>query len=91
MIVPVIAIGVFDRNISDHVLMQVPELYRNSRGNRLFNLKRFMAYMLDGIYQGAVIYFFLLYAYDTTTARRDGYDVQMYEFSVRARCCSGPC
>jgi hypothetical protein len=32
--------------------------------------------------QSAVIYFFILYSYDTTTARSDGYDIQMYEFST---------
>lgn len=36
--------------------------------------------------QSAVIYFFLLYAYDTTTARADGYDITMYEFSVSRLC-----
>ena len=30
-----------------------------------------------------MIFFFLLYAYNTTTARSDGYDVTMFEFSVR--------
>lgn len=32
--------------------------------------------------QSVVVYFFLYYAYDTTTARQDGYDVGMYEFST---------
>ncbi|SCZ97715.1 BZ3500_MvSof-1268-A1-R1_Chr4-3g07400 [Microbotryum saponariae] len=81
-LLPVIAIGVFDRSVSDRVLMQVPELYVYGRKGALFGLKRFTFYMLDGIYQSAVIYFFLAYAYDTTTARRDGYDIQMYEFST---------
>ncbi|SCV69075.1 BQ2448_2095 [Microbotryum intermedium] len=79
---PVIAIGVFDRSVSDRVLMQVPELYVFGRKGKLFGLVRFSVYMLDGIYQSAVIYFFLAYAYDTTTARSDGYDIQMYEFST---------
>lgn len=50
-LVPVIAIGVLDRNISDSTLVQVPELYAYGRSGKLFNLKRFSAYMLDGIYQ----------------------------------------
>ena len=32
--------------------------------------------------QSAIIYFFILYSYDTTTSRSDGYDIGMYEFSV---------
>ena len=81
-LVPVIGIGIFERNISDKVLMVVPELYEVGRKGKLFGLYRFSIYMLDGIYQSAVIYFFILYAYDSTTARRDGYDVQIYEFST---------
>ncbi|GAA5987172.1 hypothetical protein JCM11641_002155 [Rhodosporidiobolus odoratus] len=81
-LVPVIFIGIFDRNIGERVLMAVPELYEMGRKGKLFGIIRFSIYMLDGIYQSAIIYFFILYAYDTTTARSDGYDVQMYEFST---------
>ncbi|BGP06096.1 hypothetical protein JCM10049v2_001915 [Rhodotorula toruloides] len=81
-LVPVIFIGIFDRHVGERVLMAIPELYERGRRGKLFGIVRFSIYMLDGIYQSAVIYFFLLYAYDTTTARRDGYDIQMYEFST---------
>ncbi|GJN88512.1 hypothetical protein Rhopal_001478-T1 [Rhodotorula paludigena] len=81
-LIPVIFIGIFDRNVGERPLMAVPELYEDGRKGRLFGLIRFSIYMLDGIYQSAVIYFFLLYSYDTTTARSDGYDVNMYEFST---------
>lgn len=46
LVVPVIAIGVFDRNISDNVLMNVPELYEVGRLGRLFGIRRFCVYML---------------------------------------------
>lgn len=32
--------------------------------------------------QSVIIFFFINYAYDTTTARPDGYEVGMYEFST---------
>ena len=35
----------FDRNISDYVLMSVPELYADGRLGRLFGLRRFSVYM----------------------------------------------
>ncbi|GAA6027010.1 hypothetical protein JCM8097_006037 [Rhodosporidiobolus ruineniae] len=81
-LIPVIFIGIFDRNIGERVLMAVPELYEVGRRGKLFGIIRFSVYMLDGVYQSAVIYFFILYAYDTTTPRRDGYDIPMYEFST---------
>ncbi|GAA5954486.1 hypothetical protein JCM3765_004472 [Sporobolomyces pararoseus] len=81
-LIPVIFIGIFDRDVGERALMWVPELYERGRKGKLFGLVRFAIYMLDGIYQSVVIYFFLLYSYDTTTARSDGYDINMYEFST---------
>jgi phospholipid-translocating ATPase len=42
----------------------------------------FIIYMIDGIYQSAVIYFIIQYAYFSPTARSDGYGVALYEFST---------
>ncbi|ORY23821.1 putative phospholipid-translocating ATPase [Naematelia encephala] len=81
-LLPVIAIGLFDRNIDADVLMALPELYTRSRDGRYFGLRRFGYYIFEGIYQSAVIYFIINYAYVTTTARGDGYDVHIYEMST---------
>ena len=62
--------------------MQVPELYRYGREGSWFGLKWFCLYMLDGVYQSAIIFFMILYTYMTNTARPDGYDVDMLEFST---------
>lgn len=43
--------GVMDQNISERALMAVPELYRYGRDGKLFGLKRFAIYMIDGVYQ----------------------------------------
>ena len=43
--------GLFDRIVDDHVLMDLPELYKHSRQGEYFNLKLFLIYMIDGIYQ----------------------------------------
>jgi len=81
-LLPVIAIGIFDRNIDAEALMALPELYRPAREGRYFGLRRFFYYLLEGIYQSAVIYFFIRYTYVTTTTRRDGFDVYIYEMST---------
>ena len=78
----VIAIGIFDRNVDDRVLMEVPELYARSRKGNYFGMRLFLIYMLDGLWQSAVLYFFYAYTYDTTTARTDGFDIQLYEWST---------
>jgi phospholipid-translocating ATPase len=43
--------GLFDRPVDDHILMHLPELYKHSMNGEYFNLKLFLIYLLDGIYQ----------------------------------------
>ncbi|PCH37630.1 phospholipid-translocating P-type ATPase [Wolfiporia cocos MD-104 SS10] len=81
-IAPVIAIGLFDRHADDHVLMTLPELYSHSRKGEYFGTKLFLVYMLDGVVQSVLIFFLILFAYDTTTSRTDGYAVYQYEFAT---------
>lgn len=80
--VPPLVIGIFDQDIRQRVLMQVPELYAHGRDGTLFGIRRFALYMADGIYQGAVCFFLIYFTYNTTSARRDGYQPDMYEMST---------
>ena len=85
-------------HLDDDVLMALPELYRYGREGHWYSNKLFLVYMFDGIVQvsflrdspwvpanlvqSAILYFVILYAYRLTTARSDGYDVALYEFST---------
>jgi len=60
-LLPVIFMGLFDQRIQQDIAMNVPELYRYGIRGSFFGLKRFAWYMIDGIYQGAVCFFFLCY------------------------------
>ncbi|KIM33227.1 hypothetical protein M408DRAFT_61361 [Serendipita vermifera MAFF 305830] len=79
---PVIAIGVFDRHVDDDILMAIPELYKYGREGTHFGLKIFAWYMFDAIAQSAIVFFFITYSYALTTARADGYEIAMYEYSA---------
>ncbi|KAG8758981.1 hypothetical protein FRC14_006959 [Serendipita sp. 396] len=79
---PVIAIGIFDRNVDDDVLMSIPELYRYGREGTHFGLIMFSWYMLDAIFQGALVFFVITFSYSLTTSRADGYGIAMYEYSA---------
>ncbi|KAG5643214.1 hypothetical protein DXG03_001334 [Asterophora parasitica] len=81
-IAPVIAIGLFDRIVDAHVLMDLPELYRYGREGRWFGMKWFSIYMFDGVVQSAIIFFLILYTYLTVSSRTDGWQVSLYEFST---------
>ncbi|THH32200.1 hypothetical protein EUX98_g2001 [Antrodiella citrinella] len=62
---PVIALGAFDQDINAKAAMAFPQLYvRGIRGLEYTRLK-FWLYMLDGLYQSAVV-FFIPYAFWTT-------------------------
>jgi len=82
-ILPVLGIGIFDRIADDQILMELPELYRYGRERYWFNLKLFFIYLLDGLVQSVFITFPILYTYGwTTTARQDGRNTFLYEFST---------
>jgi phospholipid-translocating ATPase len=79
---PVIAIGLFDRIVDDHVLIALPELYHFGREGKWFGGKLFTVFMFEGVIQSAIIFFVILYAYFSPSARNDGFDVAQYEFST---------
>ncbi|WFD32333.1 P-type phospholipid transporter [Malassezia sp. CBS 17886] len=78
-VAPAVGVGIFDRNLSDHILLQVPELYRRSREGRYFGVPRFLGYSFDGLVQSVILFFFFMYFYDATTPRHDGYSIDQYE------------
>jgi phospholipid-translocating ATPase len=78
----VIGIGLFDRFANDYVLMDVPELYWHGREGKWFGMRSFIVYMLDGVFQSAIIFFLIAYTYLSTSARLDGWGISLYEFST---------
>ena len=56
--VPVILLAVFDQDVSDTVSMLVPQLYRVGILRQEWNQWKFIWYMLDGVYQSVICFFF---------------------------------
>ncbi|KAF9261251.1 phospholipid-translocating P-type ATPase [Marasmius fiardii PR-910] len=83
-IAPVAGIGVADRIIDDHVLMDIPELYWYGRTRYYFSFRGFFWFMFDGLYQSVILFFFVMYTYVTTSSRTDGFDAAFYEWSTTA-------
>ena len=54
---PVIFVGVFEQDLSDTTLLNVPELYSHSQRHGSFNLPVFALWMLSAIYQSAVCFY----------------------------------
>ncbi|KAH6902733.1 phospholipid-translocating ATPase [Coprinopsis sp. MPI-PUGE-AT-0042] len=82
-IAPVVGIGLFDRIMDYHILMDVPELYHYGRGGHWFTLRSFFIYLVDGVMQSVIIYFIIHFAYSgSNTTRADGFDIRQVEFST---------
>lgn len=56
--VPVILLGVLDQDVSDTISLVIPQLYRSGILRLEWNQTKFLWYMLDGLYQSAICFFF---------------------------------
>lgn len=55
---PVIFMGFLDQDVSDKVSLAVPELYQRGILRKEWSNFKFWVYIIDGLYQSAVCYFF---------------------------------
>ncbi|SCV04284.1 LAMI_0H14884g1_1 [Lachancea mirantina] len=63
---PVIFMGILDQDVNDVVSVLVPQLYRVGILRREWNQTKFWGYMLDGIYQSVISFFFPYLVYQKT-------------------------
>ncbi|OAA41818.1 ATPase, P-type, phospholipid-translocating, flippase [Metarhizium rileyi] len=57
---PVILLGIFEKDLSAETLLAVPELYTFGQQNRGFNLWQYFGWMIMGVAGSFVIYYFTL-------------------------------
>lgn len=55
---PVVMLGIFEKDLSAETLLAVPELYTFGQQNRGFNLLQYVGWMLMGVTGSFVIYYF---------------------------------
>ncbi|KAL1357392.1 hypothetical protein HN51_009311 [Arachis hypogaea] len=82
---PVIALGVFDQDVSARFCLRFPMLYREGVENILFSWRRILSWMLNGFISSIIIFFFCtkameIQAFDEggRTAGRDILGATMY-------------
>ncbi|KAJ9155288.1 Phospholipid-transporting ATPase [Pleurostoma richardsiae] len=74
--VPVILMGVLDQDVSDTVSLQVPQLYRRGIERLEWTQTKFWLYMVDGIYQSIISFYFpYLAVVGNTFVTMNGLDV----------------
>ncbi|XP_015984076.2 probable phospholipid-transporting ATPase IM isoform X5 [Rousettus aegyptiacus] len=75
---PVLAMGVFDQDVSDQNSMDYPQLYKPGQLNLLFNKRKFFICMAHGIYTSSVL-FFIPYGAFYSVAGEDGQHIADYQ------------
>ncbi|XP_010502792.1 PREDICTED: probable phospholipid-transporting ATPase 8 [Camelina sativa] len=76
---PVIALGVFDQDVSARLCLKYPLLYQEGVQNILFNWERILGWMLNGIISSMIIFFLTINTMAAQAFRKDG---QVVDYSV---------
>ncbi|KAK5175338.1 phospholipid transporting ATPase [Saxophila tyrrhenica] len=61
--IPVMLMGILDQDVSDKVSLAVPQLYRRGIERKEWTQTKFWTYMVDGLYQSVIAYFFTYLVY----------------------------
>ncbi|XP_077935498.1 putative phospholipid-transporting ATPase IM isoform X2 [Halichoerus grypus] len=75
---PVLAMGIFDQDVSDQNSMDYPQLYGPGQLNLLFNKRKFFICMAHGIYTSLAL-FFIPYGAFYNVAGEDGQHIADYQ------------
>uniref|UniRef100_A0A3Q3LHG2 Phospholipid-transporting ATPase n=1 Tax=Mastacembelus armatus TaxID=205130 RepID=A0A3Q3LHG2_9TELE len=73
--VPPIMFGIMDKDISEEILLGVPELYRTGQGAGEYNFSTFWVSILDAFYQSLVCFFIPYLAYQDS-------DIDIFTFGT---------
>ncbi|XP_057415558.1 putative phospholipid-transporting ATPase 9 [Lotus japonicus] len=69
---PVIALGVFDQDVSSKLCFKFPLLYQEGVQNILFSWKRIFGWAINGVSSSAIIFFFCIRAFKHQAFREGG-------------------
>ncbi|XP_059308703.1 putative phospholipid-transporting ATPase 9 [Lycium ferocissimum] len=69
---PVIALGVFDQDVSARYCLKFPILYQEGIQNVLFSWRRIIGWMLNGVCSAIIIFFICITALDPQAFNKDG-------------------
>lgn len=84
---PVIALGVFDQDVSARYCLKFPLLYQEGVQNVLFSWVRILGWMGNGIMSGIIIFFFCTKAYEHQAFRKGGQVVGLEILGVAMYTC----
>lgn len=83
---PVIFLGIFDQDVSGAVALIVPQLYRSGVLGQDWSQYKFVWYMLDGLYQSVISFFFPYLLYYVSFQNHEGLPID-HRFWMGVLCC----
>ncbi|TXG51535.1 hypothetical protein EZV62_024059 [Acer yangbiense] len=69
---PVIALGVFDQDVSSRFCLRFPLLYQEGVQNTLFSWYRILGWALNGVVTATIIFFFCIHTMEQQAFRKGG-------------------
>ncbi|RAL46890.1 hypothetical protein DM860_005169 [Cuscuta australis] len=84
---PVIAIGVFDQDLSDQLCLQHPMVYKEGSQNMLFKWYRILGWMLNGVLCATIIFYLTTSSILHQAFRKDGQPVDYEVIGVMMYSC----
>ncbi|KAJ7974576.1 Phospholipid-transporting ATPase [Quillaja saponaria] len=84
---PVIALGVFDQDVSARLCLKYPFLYLEGVENILFSWLRILGWMLNGVISSMIIFFLITNSFVNQAFRKDGQTVDFEVVGVTMYTC----
>ncbi|KAF9929708.1 hypothetical protein FBU30_001276 [Linnemannia zychae] len=80
--VPVLVLGATDQDLTAPYILRFPGVYKLGIQQKRYNQTRFVLYMLDGVWQSLVVFWFWRGIYGLNVLGTRGYDNSLLEFST---------
>ncbi|KAK3808047.1 MAG: hypothetical protein JOS17DRAFT_692052, partial [Linnemannia elongata] len=80
--VPVLVLGATDQDLTAPYVLRYPGVYKLGIQQKRYNQARFIFYMLDGVWQSLVVFWFWRGVYGLNVLGTKGFDNSLLEFST---------
>ncbi|KAG0241368.1 hypothetical protein B0O80DRAFT_485445 [Mortierella sp. GBAus27b] len=80
--VPVLVLGATDQDVTAPYVLRFPGVYKLGILQKRYNQYRFIAYMLDGVWQSLIVFWFWRGVYGMNMLSTSGIDGSLLEFST---------
>ncbi|KAG0381234.1 hypothetical protein BGX24_000004 [Mortierella sp. AD032] len=80
--VPVLVLGATDQDLTSPYILRYPGVYKLGIQQKRYNQTRFIIYMLDGVWQSLVVFWFWRGVYGLNVLGTKGFDNSLLEFST---------